>query len=114
MKTAVTRLEAEHMYAFYREGHSLQETAARFYLSMSGVRHVFQKYNFPRRTNKHAILLAYDNRAETQSMYADYCNGMTCKQVAAKYQYDKTTIERRFQKYGFRMFRSPRQRRVAA
>lgn len=108
--------EVLQMYAYYSDGHTLQETADQFYLSPSGVRHVFQRHGFSRRTQRHAILLRHNTREETVAMYRDYCAGMTCKQIAAKYHYDDSTVEKRFIRYGLKMFRSPRyqQRRASA
>lgn len=110
MKQPTPKTDVLQMYGYYRDGHSLQETADKFYLSMSGVRHVFQQHGFARRTRRHAINIAHDNREESLAMYRDYCAGMTCKQVAVKYQYAESTVERRFIRHGFKMFRSPRYR----
>ena len=84
------------MHEYYRDNHSLRETAAHFGVALKTVHICFRRHGLFIRTRQHALILYNALDQETQAMYQDHKNGMTYEQIGEKYHYSLHTIYRRF------------------
>ncbi len=84
------------MHEYYRAGHSIRETAARFGVSPHGIHKAFKRHGLHIRSKQHGLIIHNSLDSEIRAMYADYQSGMTQREIGDKYHLSKSAVHKRF------------------